>query len=67
MIDLRIVRSNCHNVEIKKVGKYNYICSLCGRPQMLYLVLLSEALENEKNYDKPIDKTRRHSELAKKH
>lgn len=52
MIDLKTVTSHCHSVEIKRVGRCNYICSLCGRPQMLYLVLLSEALEKEELLEK---------------
>lgn len=68
---LNEARSYCCNVNIRRVGKCNYLCALCGKQQMHYLVFLSEAIEAEeklenKNHEPSTinNQTRRNRKLA---
>lgn len=70
MIELKDTASYCCQAEIKRIGRCNYICTHCGKQQMLYLVFLYEAMEaddkieKEKNESSTHHQTRRHRKLA---
>ena len=43
------IPSYCCKAEIKRRGKYNYICAACGRSQIIYLLSLPKENKYGKN------------------
>lgn len=59
MIDIKTIKSYCCKEMIRKIGRANYICAVCGRPQMTYIINLFDSTDDK--YAKTNNKTRRNN------